>query len=146
MLFRSYAELSQYLAREENILGYYLKWNTRAVFDEDLQAITYAYTAWMHPRKDESPLVYFGSDAGIDSFCCNRDVFCGNYRDERNPAEIEAGRLSNTNLQGGEPCGALHSHVALQAGDEKHLHYFLGVTKGALEDYDRAVKIGRAHV
>ena len=81
----AYVELSQYLAREENILGYYLKWNTRAVFDEDLQAITYAYTAWMHPRKDESPLVYFGSDAGIDSFCCNRDVFCGNYRDERNP-------------------------------------------------------------
>ncbi|MBQ5977526.1 MAG: hypothetical protein IJL51_05275 [Oscillospiraceae bacterium] len=136
----AYVELSQFMAREENILGYYLKWNTRAVFDEDLQAITYAYTAWMHPRKDDSPLVYFGSDAKIDSFCCNRDVFCGNYRDERNPAEIEAGRLSNTRLQGGEPCGALHSHVVLQAGEEKHLHYFLGVTKGALEDYDSAVK------
>ncbi len=36
----AYVELSQFLAREENILGYYLKWNTRAVFDEDLQAIT----------------------------------------------------------------------------------------------------------
>ena len=74
----AYVELSQFLAREENILGYYLKWNTRAVFDEELQAITYAYTAWMHPRKDESPLVTFASDAKIDSFCCNRDVFCGN--------------------------------------------------------------------
>ena len=55
----AYVELSQFLAREENILGYYLKWNTRAVFDNDLQAITYAYTAWMHPRKDDAPLVYF---------------------------------------------------------------------------------------
>ena len=135
----AYVELSQFLAREENILGYYLKWNTRAVFDEDLQAITYAYTAWMHPRKDESPLVFFGSDAKIDSFCCNRDLFCGNYRDERNPVEVQNGRLSNTNLQGGEPCGALHTHISLLAGAEKKIHFFLGVTEGALSDYDKAV-------
>ena len=135
----AYVELSQFMAREENLLGYYLKWNTRAVFDAELQAITYAYTAWMHPRKEDSPLVYFGSDAKIDSFCCNRDVFCGNYRDERNPAEIEAGRLSNTNLQGGEPCGALHSHVELKPEEERQIHYCLGVTNGALADYDGAV-------
>ena len=135
----AYVELSQFLAREKNLLGYYLKWNTRAVFDEDLQAVTYAYTAWMHPRKDESPLVYFGSDARIDSFCCNRDVFCGNYRDERNPVEVQNGRLSNTSLQGGEPCGALHTHVSLQPGEEKQIHFFLGVAEGALSDYGKAV-------
>lgn len=135
----AYVELSQFMAQQENILGYYLKWNTRAIYDEGLQAITYAYTAWMHPRKEDSPLVYFGSDGPVDSYCCNRDVFCGNYRDERNPVEIENGRLSNTNLQGGEPCGALHSHVALKAGEETEVHYYLGVTKGALEDYDQAV-------
>lgn len=134
----AYVELSQFMAQQENILGYYLKWNTRAIYDEGLQAITYAYTAWMHPRKEDSPLVYFGSDGPVDSYCCNRDVFCGNYRDERNPVEIENGRLSNTNLQGGEPCGALHSHVALKAGEETEVHYYLGVTKGALEDYDQA--------
>ena len=137
----AYVELSQFMAQQENILGYYLKWNTRAVYDEKLQAITYAYTAWMHPRKEDSPLVYFGSDASVDSYCCNRDIFCGNYRDERNPVEIENGHLSNTNLQGGEPCGALHSHVALAAGEETELHYYLGVTKGALEDYEQAVAV-----
>jgi cellobiose phosphorylase len=83
--------------------------------------------------------VYFGSDAKIDTFCCNRDVFCGNYRDERNPVEVQNGYLSNTNLQGGEPCGALHTHVSLQAGAERQLHFFLGVTEGALSDYDKAV-------
>lgn len=109
------------------------------MFDEELQAITYAYTAWMHPRKDEAPLVYFGTDAKIDSFCCNRDVFCGNYRDERNPVEVQSGRLSDTNLQGGEPCGALHTHVNLRAGAAQKLHFFLGVAEGALSDYDKAV-------
>ncbi len=135
----AYVELSQFLAREETTLGYYLKWNTRAVFDEELQAITYAYTAWMHPRKDESPLVTLGSDVKIESYCCNRDVFCGNYRDERNPVEVQNGRLSDTNLQGGEPCGALHTHVRLQSGAEEQFHFFLGVTKGALSDYDKAM-------
>ena len=139
----AYVELSQFLAREENILGYYLKWNTRAVFDEELQAITYAYTAWMHPRKNESPLVYFGSDAKTESFCCNRDVFCGNYRDERNPIEIENGYLSNTNLQGGEPCGALHTPIVLAADETKRMHFFLGVALGALADYDKAIAEAR---
>ena len=136
----AYTELSQYLAREENTLGYYLKWNTRAVWEKELEAITYAYTAWMHPRKDECPMVYFGSDVSVDSFCCNRDAFCGNYRDERNPAEVERGRLSDTNLQGGEPCAALHSHVELAADEEKQIHYFLGISHGALVDYEKALR------
>lgn len=135
----AYVELSQYLAREENTLGYYLKWNTRAVYEPELDAITYAYTAWMHPRKDESPMVFFGSDAKVDSYCCNRDVFCGNYRDERNPVEIEKGRLSNTNLHGGEPCAALHTHVTMEAGTEKNIHYYMGISHGALADYEKSL-------
>ncbi len=140
----AYVELSQYLSKEEHNLGYYLKWNTRAVYDEDLRAITYAYTAWMHPRKEDSPLVYFGSDDAPDSFCCNRDVFCGNYRDERNPVEVERGKLSNTNLQGGEPCGALRKQFELGPGQEKTVHYFLGVTPGAMVDYEKTVAQTRA--
>ena len=93
----------------------------------------------MHPRKDEAPLVYFGASEKPTSFCCNRDVFCGAYRDERNPIEIERGRLSNTNLQGGEPCAALHHHVIVETGKEKQIQYYLGVTEGALSDYDAAV-------
>ena len=47
--------------------------------------------------------------------------------------------MSGADLQGGEPCGASHSHIVLAAGEERELHYYLGVTKGALADYDRAV-------
>ncbi|MBR1814653.1 MAG: hypothetical protein IJ773_12645 [Lachnospiraceae bacterium] len=135
----AYVELSQFLSKEENSLGYYLKWNTRAVYDKELDAIIYAYTAWMHPRKDESPLVYFAQSEKTVSWCCNRDEFCGNYRDERNPAEVECGILSNTDLNGGEPCGALHSALTVPAKGEKTINYYLGVTSGALVDYEKAV-------
>lgn len=140
----AYVELSQFLAQQETTLGYYLKWNTRAVYDESLNAITYAYTAWMHPRANESPLVYFASDEKADSFCCNRDAFCGNYRDERNPVELEKAFLSNTNLQGGEPCAAIHRHIALDAGAEKAVYYYLGVSEGALADYEKAISATKA--
>ena len=135
----AYVELSQFLAKEESTLGYYLKWNTCSVFDRDLQAITYTYTAWMHPRADESPLVYFASDQNVDSFCCDRDCFCGNYRDERNPIEVTCGKLSDTSLHGGEPCGALQRRIHIAAGGEKTVQFYLGVYKGALSDYINAI-------
>ena len=140
----AYVELSQFLAKEENTLGYYLKWNARAVYDEQLQAITYAYTAWMHPKANLAPLVYFGGDCAADSYCCNRDTFCGAYRDESNPAEPLQGRLSNTKLQGGEPCGALHKHQTLAAHETKSFCFYLGAVKGALSDYEGAMKEARA--
>lgn len=135
----AYVELSQFLAQQENTLGYYLKWNARAVYEADLDAITYAYTAWMHPRATESPMVFFASDEKADSFCCNRDAFCGNYRDERNPVEVENGILSNTNLQGGEPCAAIHRHIDVGAGEDKTLYYYLGISEGALADYEKSI-------
>lgn len=136
----AYVELSQLLAREENTLGYYLKWNTRAVWDEGLDAISYAYTAWMHPRAEDAPLIYFASSDRVESFCCDRDRFCGSYRDESEPREVERGRLSNTELGGGEPCGALHTEIELSPRQKRQISYFLGVERGALSDYDGAVE------
>lgn len=134
----AYTEFSQYAYQQEVILGYYLKWNVRAEYDKDVNGVMYLYSAWTQTRVDDSPVVYFSSSENVDSFCCNRDIFCGNYHDERNPAEIENGVLSNTNLLGGEPCGALHSHVKLSAHKEKSINYFLGVTPHALKNYKKA--------
>lgn len=136
----AYTELSQFLAREENLLGYYLKWNVRAFFEKSIDAVVYAYTAWMHPRKDDVPIVYFGSDQKADSFCCSRDAFCGDYRDESDPAEIAAGALSNTVLDGGEPCAALQRKATIGAGKRARMTFFLGIAPGALADYDSALK------
>ncbi len=131
----AYTEFSQLAFDNEVKLGYYLKWNVENKYDKELNAIMYSYTSWMQVDVENAPVVYFSSSEKCDSFCCNRDLFCGNYRDERNPVEVESGKLSNSNMVGGEPCGALHSHVLLEAKEEKQINYFLGVTPGALKDY-----------
>lgn len=136
----AYTELSQLAFENEVKLGYYLKWNVNNQYDEELNAIMYMYTSWMQVDVQKAPVIYFASTQKVDSFCCNRDSFCGNYRDESNPVQVEQGRLSNTNMVGGEPCGALHHHVVLEANAEKRLSYFLGQTPGALLDYDGARK------
>lgn len=134
----AYAELSQLAFENEVKLGYYLKWNVKAQYDRELNAILYLYSTWMQVDVQKAPLVYFSSTEQADSFCCDRDAFCGSYRDERNPIGVEQGRLCDRDLFGGEPCAALHSHVALAAGAEKKLSYFLGVAPGALLDYEGA--------
>lgn len=134
----AYTELSQYAFDNEVKLGYYLKWNVSAKYDEALGAIVYLYTSWMQVDTQQTPLVYFSCSEQVDSFCCNRDLFCGNYRDERNPQEVENGKLSNTNLLGGEACAALHSHICLDSKSSKDIHYFFGVAPGALLDYESA--------
>ena len=52
--------------------------------------------------------------------------------------------MSNTNLQGGEPCAAIHRHIALDAGAEKAIYYYLGVSEGALADYEKAISAAKA--
>lgn len=136
----AYTELSQLVFENEVKLGYYIKWNVDVKYDSDMDAVLYLYTSWMQADPKRSPLVYFTSTKKAESFCCNRDVFCGNYRDERNPIEVEQGRLSNSNMMGGEPCAALHHHVSLSAGEEAETNYFLGVTPGALIDLEKARK------
>lgn len=136
----AYTELSQLAYTNEVNLGYYLKWDVNCQYNADLNAILYLYTSWMQVDVKRAPVVYFSSTEKADSFCCDRDAFCGNYRDERNPAAIENGKLGNKNLFGGEPCAALHHHVALAGSAEKRISYFLGVTPGALTNYDTALK------
>jgi len=136
----AYVELSQYMLQNEVILGYYLKWSVRAVYDQDAKAILYIFHSSIQPQLEESPLTYFGCSEKVDSYCCNRDLFCGNYRDERNPVEVEKGILSNTDMRGGEPCGALHTHISLGGKEEKQVYFYLGAVQGALKDYEKAKK------
>lgn len=134
----AYVELSEFSFLNEVNLGYYLKWQTEAEYDKELKAIMYRFNSFVQVRTEDAPVVYFSSSEKVNSYNCNRDIFCGNYRDERNPREVERGKLSNTNLNGGEPCAALHSHIELSANEQKQINYFLGVTPGALVDYEKA--------
>jgi len=134
----AYAELSEFSYMNEVILGYYLKWQVAAEFDKELNAITYRFNSFVQIREDQSPVVYFSSSQDVDSYCCNRDLFCGNYRDERDPEQVENGVLSNSDMFGGEPCAALHNHVSLASSGTHTVNYFLGVTPGALVDWEKA--------
>ena len=83
----AYVEFSQFMHQNEVNLGYYLKWNVQAEYDEEISSIMYRYNAWMHPRTADCPVAYFSSSEEVTSYCCDRDLFCGFYRDERNPVQ-----------------------------------------------------------
>jgi len=88
--------------------------------------LVYKYGVEMQPKPDETPLVYFASDAKISAFDCDRDEFVGSYRSEENPVNIENGKCTNSTLAGGDPCFALQIDLDLKAGEEKIINIFLG--------------------
>ena len=80
----------------------------------------------MQPKPDETPLVYFATDAKVSAFDCDRDEFIGSYRSEENPKNIESGKCTNSTLYGGDPCFALQIDLDLKAGEEKTVNVYLG--------------------
>ncbi len=136
----AYVELSQFMYVEEVKLGYYFKWAERVEYNNDLDSIIYINNLDIQPRMEDSPLVFFGTNRKVDSFSCNRDVFCGPYRYERNPAAVERGKCGNESLRGGEGCAALHLKHSLKPEAEVSIPYFLGVTPGVLKNLDAALK------
>ena len=90
--------------------------------------------------------MYFASRRRSVSRACNRDAFCGNYRDERNPAAVEWGTCDNADLHGGEGCAAVQVRLSLPPGGREREAFFLGVEPGALRDYAAAVAGARRSV
>lgn len=88
--------------------------------------LVYKYGVENQPKPDETPLVYFATDAEVSSFDCDRDEFVGSYRSEENPQNVEKGKCTNSTLYGGDPCFALQLDVDLKAGKEKTVNIFLG--------------------
>ena len=88
--------------------------------------LVYRYGVESQPKPDETPLVYFAANVPVSAFDCDRDEFVGSYRSEENPQNVEAGRLTNSTLYGGDPCFALQLDIDLKAGEEKEINIFLG--------------------
>ena len=88
--------------------------------------LVYKYGVETQPLPDQTPLIYFATDAKISGFDCDRDEFIGSFRSEENPILIEKGQCSNSELSGGDPCFALEIEVDLKAGEEKTVNVFLG--------------------
>ncbi len=92
----------------------------------DKEALVYKYGVENQPKPDETPLVYFASDAPLHAYDGDRDEFIGTYRSEANPEAIEGDGCTNSTLLGGDPCGALQFQVTLQPGETRTLNMFLG--------------------
>jgi len=92
------------------------------------------------PPVSEPPLVYFASTSPSVSHACNRDTFCGNYRDERSPVSVERGHCDNADMNGGEGCAALQVSVSVPSGKSEKTAFFLGVTPGILENYEECLE------
>ncbi len=134
----AYVELSQFMYVEEVKLGYYFKWAERVEYNSNMDSITYINNLDIQPRMKDSPLLFFATDKKVDSYSCSRDAFCGPYRFERNPIAVEKGRCDNENLRGGEGCAALHIKQSLKTEEEISVPFFLGVTRGVLNNLDKA--------
>ncbi len=88
--------------------------------------LVYKYGVEMQPKPDETPLVYFASDAKISGYDCDRDEFVGSYRSEENPQRVESGACSDSTLYGGDPCFAFQIELDLKAGEEREVNIYLG--------------------
>lgn len=96
-----------------------------SVYEKD-GVLIYRYGVENQPKPDETPLVYFASDAPAAGFDCDRDEFVGSYRSEEAPIGLEHEHLKNSTLFGGDPCFALELPLTLRAGETKSLNIYLG--------------------
>jgi len=88
--------------------------------------LVYKYGVEMQPKPDETPLVYFATNAKITAFDCDRDEFVGSYRSEENPQNVVSGKCTNSTMAGGDPCFAFQVDVDLKANEEQTINIFLG--------------------
>ncbi len=134
----AYMELSQGNIFEEFKNSYYYRHMIKTWYDKDLNAVMYLSHNAGHPKAKELPLVYFGTDKEVVSYCGDRDAFTGNYRTERNPVSVENGILDNREIQSGEPCAALHIKVNCKKDITQNASFFFGAEKGGTVNYAEA--------
>lgn len=131
-----YVELGELNWVYEQHWAYYGKfWVTTWHSDPD-DAILYLYQNAHPPEQlNRWPLVYFASTHRSASWSGDRDVFVGDYRDERNPVALEKNNCGNNGIQGGEGCGAIQVKVSVAPSAEQRLAFFLGAIPGVHADY-----------
>lgn len=80
---------------------------------------------------------FFGVAGGnADAYCGDRDAFIGAYHGYENPVGIENGLKGQLNYNMNS-CGALETHIELQAGESAELTYLLG--QRTPEDAERII-------
>lgn len=109
-------------------------------FDNESQMMQYLYHFPKPEDIEKQPLVYFGCNRDIVSYSGDRDAFMGNYRFENNPVAVENAICGNEEIQSGEPCAALHTHISVGDNSKESVSFYLGAEEGALKHIDEVEK------
>ena len=135
----AYVELAQFAWHGDEESGYYWRHMLKTWFDEKSQSLMYMFH---YPKNDSEketlPLVWFGSNRKIESYCGDRDAFVGNYRYEKNPIAVENGICTNDEINSGNPCAALHIKVNTENEKKQKIKFYLGLSEGALLKFGEA--------
>lgn len=117
-----YAEFSNHGDYEQDLVNLqYSLFISKTHFDENkiIQAIS--------ENSDEAVFRFFAlTGSPINSYCGDREAFIGAYRSYRNPQAVVEGHCANALNYNLNSCGALHTAISLQPGEEKELIFILG--------------------
>ena len=69
---------------------------------------------------------YHAASVPPDGYDTMRDSFLGPYRTETNPLAVERGSCSSSAEVTGNHCGALHTRIHLEPGEQKRVVFMLG--------------------
>jgi len=89
---------------------------------------------------------FFAASQSPSGFDTDRECFMGAYRSEANPQAVEAGKLTNSLILGGNPIACFSFEVELAPGASKELVFILGYhadgKKGARQYTKRFARTG----
>lgn len=106
----------------------YVKHQLTVKHDGAFDGLVYHYGANMQLKPSQTPDVYFAADCPLTGWDGNRDVFIGAYRSEEQPLGLETG-CGNSELAGGDACGALQKTIDIAPGEEREIVFYLGVAR-----------------
>ncbi len=106
-------------------------WN-KASYEAKLNAIIARKTAsYKEFNIKENPyVVFFGTNAEVSGWDCNKRKFLGNYNTEENPEGVLENKCTQSICDGEEAIGVLQTKLKLLAGEEKTIIFILGETEG----------------
>ena len=106
----------------------------RLWFDKENNTLFSTKTYWLtggstniQENKSWNQIAFMNTTLPVYEYAGEREVFVGNYRDEKNPQSIEKGKLQSKDVSSGNLVSSLKLKVNLKPGEEKKFNVLLGV-------------------
>lgn len=112
-----------------------IQWVPNIVMADYEEGIIYNKYLERHPvvgapdpyyQGDRPGYAFFTVNNQVNSYEMDRDVFIGYYNSEDNPDGLEKERLTNSEMKGGNACGALQTNIRLQPGEKRKVAVLTG--------------------